>query len=108
MPPIPKPKRHRHRHFIAQWRKHRGLTQEQMAERIGMSRENYSKIERGLVPYNQDFLEAAAEALNCEPADLIMRDPASTLWSLVDALKGMGEAQQNQALAVIEALKKAS
>lgn len=108
MPPIPKPKRHRNRHFIAQWRKHRGLTQEQMSERIGMSRENYSKIERGLVPYNQDFLEAAAEALNCEPADLIMRDPASALWSLVDTLKGMGEAQQHQALAVIEALKKAS
>lgn len=108
MAPVPKPKRERQRHFIAQWRKHLGLTQDQVAERIDMSRENYSKIERGLVPYNQDFLEAVADALGRSPADLIMRDPNSIAWSIYDTLEKLPEKTRKQALAVIDALKEAS
>lgn len=108
MPPVVKPPRKRSRHFIGKWREYRGLSQDQLAERIGMSRANYSKIERGVVPYSQDFLEEAANALNCEPADLIMRDPYSPVWSIYDTLKTLPEEQQKQALAVIEALRKAS
>jgi transcriptional regulator with XRE-family HTH domain len=108
MPPIKKLKRKRASHFLLQWRNHRGLTQEQLAERIEMSRENYSKIERGLVPYNQDFLEAVAEALACEPADLIMRDPSSPIWSIYDTLRSIPEDQQRVALTMLEALRKAS
>lgn len=65
----------KHRIFIREWRKFRGLSQEQLAERMEMSQETVSRIERGTVNYTQPVLEAAAEALNCLPADLIMRDP---------------------------------
>jgi hypothetical protein len=34
-------------HFIREWRKHRGLTQVQLAERVGMYQGNLSKIESG-------------------------------------------------------------
>jgi transcriptional regulator with XRE-family HTH domain len=64
-------------HYIKEWRKHRGLTQEQLAERIGIARSYLTKIERGSRRYDQPFLEAAADALRCEPGDLIMRDPRS-------------------------------
>lgn len=79
-------KRPRHRTFLREWRVHRGYTQEQAAEMIGMSRENLSKLERGLVAYNQPFLEAAAEAYSCDPADLLIRNPADPegIWSLWD------------------------
>lgn len=100
MPPVPKPKRQRRRHFIREWREDSDLTQAQAAERIGMSRENYGKVERNLIPYDQDFLELAAEAFSnirrqVTPADLLMRNPADSeaLWSLWDQAK-QGEREQ--------------
>lgn len=83
------------RHFIREWRKHRGLSQEQLAERIGMNRAYLSKIESGKRRYDQPFLEAAAEVLRCEPADLIMRDPSDPegIWSIWEQLKPVERSQ---------------
>lgn len=77
-------------HFIREWRKHRGLNQEQLAERIGIDRGYLSKIESGKRRYDQPFLEAAAEVLQCAPADLIIRDPRDPdgIWSIWDQLAG--------------------
>lgn len=82
-------------HYIKQWRKHRGLTQEQLAERIGIDKGYLSKIENGKRRYDQPFLEAAATVLQCEPADLIIRDPsdAEGIWSLWDTLRPVERAQ---------------
>jgi transcriptional regulator with XRE-family HTH domain len=107
MPPVAKPTRPLGRHFLRQWRKYRDLSQERAAERIGMDRGNLSKIERGLVPYDEMFLAAAAEAYQCEPQDLIMRNPLDTEapWSIWETLKPV---EKRQAIEVIKALKKAS
>lgn len=82
-------------HFIREWRKHRDLSQDQLAERIGMSRAYLSKIESGKRRYDQPFLEAAAEVLRCEPADLIIRDPSDPegIWSIWDSLRPVERAQ---------------
>jgi transcriptional regulator with XRE-family HTH domain len=74
--------------YFRQWRKHRRFTLEQVSERIGVTPGALSQLERGLVQYTQPMLEALADALNCEPADLIMRDPAreaaiTLLWSRI-------------------------
>ena len=91
-------------HYIKEWRKHRGLTQEQLAERIGIARSYLTKIERGTRRYDQPFLEAAADALRCEPGDIIMRDPsdADGIWSVWDTLNPL---QRQQAVAVIRAIR---
>lgn len=85
----PHPKPVRRRTFLRQWRDHAGLTQESAADRIGITQGQLSRIERGSTPYNQDFLERAADAYRCDPADLLMRDPSQkdALWSIVDQLK---------------------
>jgi transcriptional regulator with XRE-family HTH domain len=90
-------------HFIKQWRKHRGLTQEQLAERIGIARSYLTKIERGDRRYDQPFLEAAADALRCDPGDLIMRDPTDPemIWSIWERLSPV---ERVQAIAVIRAI----
>lgn len=75
MPSVKRPKRRRSRTFIKAWREFRQLSQERVASRIGISRENYGRIENGKVPYNQDFLELCADALNCSASDLLERDP---------------------------------
>lgn len=85
----------RRRTFIKHWRVHRGLTQEALADRVGMSPGNLSLIERGLQNYTQETLEALADALQCEPADLLMRDPSDpdAIWSIWDHAKP-GERRQ--------------
>ena len=94
-------------HYFREWRKHRGLTQEQLAERIGITRSYLTKIERGDRRYDQPFLEAAADALRCDAGDLIMRDPLQpeSLWTIWDQL---GPTERVQAIAIIRALKGAS
>ena len=74
----------RQRHFIKQWRKHRGYTQGQLAEMVGTSTGNVSRIETFQQPYTQDILEAFAEALMTDAASLIMRDPTQpdAIWSV--------------------------
>lgn len=72
--------------FIREWRKHRGYSLEQLADRLHMSKGALSRIERGERPYNQDFLEACADILQTDPASLLMRDPSQPdlMWSLWD------------------------
>lgn len=71
------------RNFIRKWRKLKQLTQEQLAERIGMSKPSISCIENGNQPYSEPVLEAIAHALQCEPADLLRppSDPALEEWN---------------------------
>ncbi|MRI57383.1 XRE family transcriptional regulator [Methylobacterium sp. DB1607] len=73
-------------HFIKEWREYRGLKQEQLAERIGKSVATVSQIESRKQDYTKTTLEAIADALMCEPADLVMRNPLDTEapWSLWD------------------------
>jgi transcriptional regulator with XRE-family HTH domain len=87
-------KRIRRRTFIKQWREHRELTQEDLAERLETSKASISRIEAGQQAYTQDFLEACAEALRTDPASLLMRDPTDdeAVWSLWDKAK-VGERQ---------------
>lgn len=65
----------RHPTHMKQWRKFRGLTQEQAAERVEIDRTTYSRIEAGKLPYNQDFLERLALALGCDIPDILSVDP---------------------------------
>lgn len=82
-------KRPRRRTFIRQWREHRGLTQEQLASRLETSVASISRIESGTQPYTQDVLEALADALNTDPASLLMRNPEDpdAIWSIWDKAK---------------------
>lgn len=102
--PIPKPTKARH--FIRQWRAHRGLTLEQLAERIDVTHGALSQLERGLVNYTQPMLEALAYALRCSPADLLMRDPTqeSAAWSLADHLQKASPERQRAILRVVSAM----
>ena len=65
-----------------------------------MDKGNLSKVERGLLPYNQELLERLADALNTDPASLLMRDPsdAGAIWSIWQNASP-GERQQIEAVA---------
>lgn len=108
MPSVKHPRRELRRHFLQQWRQFRGLSQEQAALRLDISRTQLSKIENMRSPYSQGLLEAAAEAYGCTVADLLIRDPTKpdAPWSIYETLKKAPEDQQRQIHAVIETLLK--
>ena len=59
---------------IAYYRKHAGLTQEQLAERVGISRQHMGAIEAPNIcrPISLDLLFNIAAVLDIEPARLLM------------------------------------
>lgn len=93
------------RWFLRAWRKHRGYTQEKLAEMVGTSVGYISDLEKGKRRYNQDLLEALATALNCEPADLIMRDPTmpESIWTIWDQIP---ETDRAVAIRALEGFRK--
>jgi len=103
--PSPKPKRQAT--FIRDWRKHRALKVWQLAERVGISESQLSRIETGKSPYIQDLLEAIAIELGCSASDLLIRrptDPAS-IWDMLAPLQAEDRARVE---GFIEALKKSA
>lgn len=92
--------RARRRTFFKEWRVHRGLSQEQLADRLETSVASISRIEKGTQPYTQDVLEALAEALMTDPASLLMRNPEDpeAMWSIWEQAK-KGERQLIEELA---------
>lgn len=101
-----KPRKQHRKTYLKQWRKFRGLTQERLGARVGMSESAISQLETGQSGYTQPVLEMLAEALGTTPASLIMRDPTddNALWSIWDQA-APGEKREISALA--EALIKA-
>lgn len=89
--------------FIRQWREKRGMSLSELADRVPMDKGNLSKVERGLLPYNQEMLERLSDALQTEPASLLMRDPTDSeaLWTLWDKAKPGVRAQITEVAAAI-------
>jgi transcriptional regulator with XRE-family HTH domain len=75
--------------FFREWREYRNLTQEKLADRIGTTKTRVSMKENQEEPYDQDYLEALATALQTDPASLLMRDPneGEGMWSIWERAK---------------------
>ena len=88
-------------HYIRQWRVHRGLSQERLASRLDITKGALSQLERGRTGYTQPMLEGLAVALNCAPADLIMRDPlqTSSIWTIWDKVP---QTERGRVIEIIE------
>lgn len=88
--------------YIAEWRMNRGLSQEELADRIGTTKSSISRWETGERDILTKVLGAIAEALNCDVEDLY-RDPARPS---MDALtRNMDDTTRRQAFRLLEALK---
>lgn len=103
MAPVPKPRRERTKHFFKEWREYRGLTQEQAIGRLGWSQSKISRLESGVTPYDQDDLEAAAEAYSCDPTDLIRVDPTKE-GEVVDLMRLLTDKNRAMAIRMLKAL----
>ena len=90
-------------HYVREWRKFRGLTQERLAERTPFSHGAISQLETGRTAYTQDMLEALAHALDCSPGDLLNVNPYKA-GEVVDLMRLINDTNREQAIRVLRAL----
>lgn len=93
----------RQKHFVREWRKFRGLTQERLAEQTPFTTGAISQLETGRTKYTQDMIEALAVALDCEPGDLLSRDPSKE-GEVADLLAALSDENREAALKMLKAL----
>lgn len=91
---------------IQEIRKQRGLTQEQMAERVNISPHYLSALERGVYNIKLDLLVDILNVLNCS-ADEVFQDVVGSSSKikasrLSEKLKGLPVHEQRKILEVIE------
>lgn len=89
--------------FIKAWRKHRELTQDQLADAIGITTASLSRIENGKQPYNQRQVEQIATVLRCSTGDLLSRDPSAKSADIVEIWDRISADKRDQARAVLQA-----
>lgn len=98
--PMKRPKRRPT--YLKEWRKFRDLNQERLADRMGVTQETVSRLERGKIEYTQHVLEAAAHALGCDPADLF-RPPDPPENELAAFILALDARRKEQALRILKA-----
>jgi transcriptional regulator with XRE-family HTH domain len=59
---------------IKEWRLKRGLSMQALAERVGTSRQQVHKLERGERRLTEDWMRRLGNILECAPADLLSPD----------------------------------
>lgn len=102
------------KNYIRAWREAAGLSQDQLVARAREHLETFSKstlsrIENGSQAYTQPMLEALALALGRkEPADLLIRDPRSEVWTIWDTVRALPADEQAQIAQIVATFRKAS
>lgn len=97
--------------YFKQWRKFRHFTQDQVVDRLAafddpqlpQTAASLSRIENGKQPYSQRIIEALADIYQCEPHELIGRNP-EVAGEVIDLLGRLDEAQRRQVKVIIEAI----
>ena len=77
---------------LKRWRKIRGLTQEDLALKSGISRQGYMKLERGASLPRTETLLSIAKVLNIPINELIKEEPH---WKSLRYRTGKADTQKN-------------
>lgn len=89
--------------FLAEWRLEKGLTQQQLADRLGTSDVTVSRWETKKRRPNDDAREAISEALGIEPEDLWRHPETPSADAL---LRGQPPEVIEQAIKLIYAIRR--
>lgn len=70
-------KKKRPRWYLPEWLEHLGLSQEELAARMGTSKGYLSDILTGKRRFNETHLNAIEDAIGVSPGDLLNKNPLS-------------------------------
>lgn len=88
-------------HFLKEWRKHRKLTQEQLAEAVGTSKSQISELERYNLQLSPKWLQRLAPVLGVQPGHIIDHDPDELDSDIIDIWTRIPERDRAQAARVL-------
>lgn len=93
---------------IKMYRMAKGLTQEELAEKIGLSRNYYSAAERGVYSLNLDKVVEIINILDCSAdeifADVINKGYKTKTSILSEKISTLPKEEQERILAIVDTL----
>lgn len=93
-------------HFLKEWRKFRGLTQQQLADEARTDKSVISLIENGKRGLSDEWAHTLAPILGTTPGFLYDHDPNTLDTALIDAVRRVPAESRDQALAILETFRK--
>jgi transcriptional regulator with XRE-family HTH domain len=96
------------RNFLAAWRQHRGLKQQQLADAIGTSGSVISELESGRTKLSPKWLRRIAPVLRTTPGHLLDYHPDEVDDDLLEIWRAIPEDQREQALIILKTFARAA
>lgn len=98
-------------HYLRQWREYRGLSLRALASRLEVSPGGpliadyaaLSRIETGETRFNEDVLNAVAEALDVDRTDLLSKDPNKD-GQVIDLLRRLDDRDRQRIIEMMEVM----
>lgn len=88
-------------HYLKEWRKHRKLTQEQLAEKVGTSKSQISELERYNLQLSPKWLNKIGPVLEVQPGHILDHDPADLDSDIIDIWTRIPQRDRAQAAKVL-------
>lgn len=92
------------RNYLRQWREKRGLTQEQLADKVGTAKAVISLLENEKRPLSSKWLRKFAEALDTTPGRILDIDPDEVSADILDIWDHIPTADRTRAIRVLRSL----
>lgn len=92
------------RFYFKEWRKHRHLTQDELAAKVGVSASSISQLETGKQGFTDTTLIALSEALQCSPGDLLSINPSNKDLSIDRKIANLPQKQIEQVQSFVDFL----
>ena len=84
-------------------RKRRGMTLKEVGAAIGVSHGTISRIERGEMRLDDNYLDLIARALGCEPVELLTDTPVAKTETQAELFRTIAELPDDSAAALLAA-----
>jgi transcriptional regulator with XRE-family HTH domain len=93
-------------HYLKEWRKFRGMTQQELADALETSKSVISDMERGELQLSPKWLRRIAPILETQPGHILDHDPAELDSDIIDIWSHIDKRDRDQAIRVLRSFVK--
>lgn len=93
-------------HYLKEWRKFRGMTQQELADALETSKSVISDMERGELQLSPKWLRRIAPILKTQPGHILDHDPAEIDNDIIDIWSHIDQRDRDQAIRVLRSFVK--
>lgn len=93
-------------HYLKEWRKFRGMTQQELADALETSKSVISDMERGELQLSPKWLRRIAPILETQPGHILDHDPNDLDNDIIDIWAHIDVGDRDQAIRVLKSFVK--